>query len=91
MEPKLKTGLEMLLRMYLRWCETKGFKVDLIENSPGDVAGIKVLLSAIREYAFGWLRTEIGVHRLVRKSPFDSIKDTPHLPLFLYHLILMMI
>ena len=64
---------EMLLRMYLRWCEAKGFKVDLIENSPGDVAGIKsATLEVSGEYAFGWLRTEIGVHRLVRKSPFDS-------------------
>ena len=64
---------EMLLRMYLRWCEAKGFKVDLIENSPGDVAGIKsATFEVLGEYAFGWLRTEIGVHRLVRKSPFDS-------------------
>ena len=64
---------EMLLRMYLRWCEAKGFKVDLIENSPGDVAGIKSATFEVSgEYAFGWLRTEIGVHRLVRKSPFDS-------------------
>ncbi len=64
---------EMLLRMYLRWGEQKGFKTDLIEVSPGDVAGIKS--ASIRfqgEYAFGWLRTETGVHRLVRKSPFDS-------------------
>ena len=64
---------EMLLRMYLRWCEAKGFKVDLIENSPGDVAGIKSATFEVSgEYAFGWLRTEIGVHRLVRKSLFDS-------------------
>ena len=64
---------EMLLRMYLRWCEAKGFKVDLVEHSPGDVAGIKsATLEGSGEYAFGWLRTEIGVHRLVRKSPFDS-------------------
>lgn len=64
---------EMLLRMYLRWCEAKGFKVDLVEHSPGDVAGIKsATLEVSGEYAFGWLRTEIGVHRLVRKSPFDS-------------------
>ena len=64
---------EMLLRMYLRWGENKGFKTELIEVSPGDVAGIKS--AAIKfdgEYAFGWLRTETGVHRLVRKSPFDS-------------------
>ena len=64
---------EMLLRMYLRWCEAKGFKVDLVEHSPGDVAGIKsATMEVSGEYAFGWLRTEIGVHRLVRKSPFDS-------------------
>ncbi len=64
---------EMLLRMYLRWGEARGFKTELIEVSPGDVAGIKS--ATIRyegEYAFGWLRTETGVHRLVRKSPFDS-------------------
>ena len=64
---------EMLLRMYLRWGERKGFKTELIEVSPGEVAGIKS--AAIRfegDYVFGWLRTETGVHRLVRKSPFDS-------------------
>jgi peptide chain release factor 2 len=63
----------MLLRMYLRWGEEHGFKTELIEVSDGDVAGIKS--ATIRfggEYAFGWLRTETGVHRLVRKSPFDS-------------------
>lgn len=63
----------MLLRMYLRWGEDKGFKVELIEVSAGEVAGIKS--ASVRfegEYAFGWLRTETGVHRLVRKSPFDS-------------------
>ncbi len=64
---------EMLLRMYLRWGEAKGFKVDLIEASPGDVAGIKSATVGFQgEYAYGWLRTETGVHRLVRKSPFDS-------------------
>lgn len=64
---------EMLLRMYLRWCDRHGFKAELIEASPGDVAGIKsATISVSGEYAFGWLRTETGVHRLVRKSPFDS-------------------
>ncbi len=64
---------EMLLRMYLRWGEDKGFKTELIEASPGDVAGIKsATISFEGSYAYGWLRTETGVHRLVRKSPFDS-------------------
>ncbi len=64
---------EMLLRMYLRWADKKGFKADLIEASPGEVAGIKSATLLVEgEYAFGWLRTETGVHRLVRKSPFDS-------------------
>jgi peptide chain release factor 2 len=63
----------MLLRMYLRWGEAHGFKTDLIEVSAGEVAGIKSGTIHIGgEYAFGWLRTETGVHRLVRKSPFDS-------------------
>lgn len=64
---------DMLLRMYLRWGEAHGFKTELMEVSQGEVAGIKS--ATIRyegEYAFGWLRTETGVHRLVRKSPFDS-------------------
>ena len=64
---------EMLLRMYLRWGERRGFRTELIEVSPGDVAGIKSATIEFRgEYGFGWLRTETGVHRLVRKSPFDS-------------------
>ena len=64
---------EMLLRMYLRWADDKGFKTDLVECSAGDVAGIKsATVEVSGEYSFGWLRTEIGVHRLVRKSPFDS-------------------
>ena len=64
---------EILLRMYLRWGEAHGFKTELMEASAGDVAGIKsATISFQGEYAFGWLRTETGVHRLVRKSPFDS-------------------
>ncbi|MBQ0730283.1 MAG: peptide chain release factor 2 [Oleispira antarctica] len=64
---------EMILRMYLRWGEAKGFKVELLEVTAGDVAGIKgATIHFQGEYAFGWLRTETGVHRLVRKSPFDS-------------------
>jgi len=64
---------EMLLRMYLRWGERKGFKTELMEASDGDVAGIKsATIKYSGEYAFGLLRTETGVHRLVRKSPFDS-------------------
>ena len=64
---------EMILRMYLRWGEAKGFKVELMEVTAGDVAGIKgATIRFEGEYAFGWLRTETGVHRLVRKSPFDS-------------------
>ena len=64
---------EMLLRMFLRWGERQGFKTELIEVSAGDVAGIKsATIRVAGEYAFGWLRTETGVHRLVRKSPFDS-------------------
>jgi len=64
---------EMLLRMYLRWGESSGFTTELLEVSAGEVAGIKSATVKFEgEYAFGWLRTEIGVHRLVRKSPFDS-------------------
>lgn len=63
----------MLLRMYLRWAEAHGFKAELLEVSAGDVAGIKSATIHVQgDYAFGWLRTETGVHRLVRKSPFDS-------------------
>ncbi|MDH4106706.1 MAG: peptide chain release factor 2 [Gammaproteobacteria bacterium] len=64
---------EMLLRMYLRWAEEHGFEAEVIEASPGEVAGIKSATVRVEgDYAYGWLRTETGVHRLVRKSPFDS-------------------
>ena len=64
---------DMLLRMYLRWAEGHGFKAEVIEASAGEVAGIKsATIHIIGEYAYGWLRTETGVHRLVRKSPFDA-------------------
>jgi peptide chain release factor 2 len=64
---------EMLLRMYLRWGEQRNFKTELIEVSPGEVAGVKsATVRYVGDYAYGWLRTETGVHRLVRKSPFDS-------------------
>lgn len=63
----------MLLRMYLRWVDTKGFKTEIINISDGDIAGLKsATIKVIGNYAFGWLRTETGIHRLVRKSPFDS-------------------
>ncbi|TCI04995.1 peptide chain release factor 2 [Corallincola luteus] len=63
----------MLLRMYLRWAEDKGFKTEIIELSEGEIAGLKSATVRVQgEYAYGWLRTETGVHRLVRKSPFDS-------------------
>ena len=64
---------QILERMYLRYCERKGFRVQLLEESPGDIAGIKsVSLKIMGDYAYGQLRTETGIHRLVRKSPFDA-------------------
>lgn len=64
---------EMLLRMYLRWAERRGFQAEILEASPGEVAGIKSATVHVQgPYAFGWLRSETGIHRLVRKSPFDS-------------------
>ncbi|HEY8538015.1 MAG TPA: peptide chain release factor 2, partial [Steroidobacteraceae bacterium] len=64
---------QMLLRMYLRWGDAHGFKTEIVEISPGEVAGIKsATVSFTGDYAYGWLRTETGVHRLVRKSPFDA-------------------
>ena len=64
---------QMLLRMYTRYCERKGYKADVLEVSDGDVAGIKSASIKVEgEYAFGHLRTETGIHRLVRKSPFDA-------------------
>ncbi len=63
----------MIFRMYLRWAESRGFKVEITEESAGEVAGLKnATIKVSGEYAYGWMRTETGVHRLVRKSPFDS-------------------
>lgn len=77
----------MLLRQYLRYCERKGFKVEIMEQSDGEVAGIKTATLKVEgEYAYGHLRTETGVHRLVRKSPFDSAngRHTSFTSLFVY-------
>jgi peptide chain release factor 2 len=64
---------QMLLRMYLKWAVARGFTAEVIDSNPGEVAGFKSATVEVRgEYAYGWLRTETGVHRLVRKSPFDS-------------------
>ena len=63
----------MLLRMYLRYCERKGYRTELLEETPGEIAGIKSASVKVEgDYAYGYLRSEVGVHRLVRKSPFDS-------------------
>jgi len=77
----------MLLRQYLRYCERKGFKTELLEQSDGEVAGIKTATIKVEgEYAYGFLRTETGVHRLVRKSPFDSAngRHTSFSSIFVY-------
>ncbi len=77
----------MLLRQYLRYCERKGFKTEILEQSDGDVAGIKTATIKVEgDYAYGFLRTETGVHRLVRKSPFDSAggRHTSFSSLFVY-------
>ena len=64
---------QMLMRMYLKWAANRGFSTEVIDSSPGEVAGIKSATIEVRgDHAYGWLRTELGVHRLVRKSPFDS-------------------
>ena len=64
---------QMLLRMYLKWAVTRGYSAEVIDSNPGEVAGLKSATVEVKgEYAYGWLRTETGVHRLVRKSPFDS-------------------
>jgi peptide chain release factor 2 len=64
---------QMLLRMYLRWCAARAFQCEVIDSAPGEVAGVKSATVQVRgDFAYGWLRTETGVHRLVRKSPFDS-------------------
>jgi peptide chain release factor 2 len=78
---------QMLLRMYTRYCERKGFRVELLEESPGEVAGIKsAALKIAGDYAYGHLRTESGIHRLVRKSPFDanSRRHTSFASVFVY-------
>lgn len=77
----------MILRQYLRYCERKGFNATILEQSDGEVAGIKTATIKVEgDYAYGYLRTETGVHRLVRKSPFDSSngRHTSFCSLFVY-------
>lgn len=77
----------ILLRMYLRWLDSKKFKVEIIDKSIGEIVGIKsATVKVIGDYAYGWLRTETGVHRLVRKSPFDSSgkRHTSFSSIFIY-------
>lgn len=78
---------KILLRMYLKWSDKKGFKTEIIEESTGEIVGIKSsTIKVSGEYAFGWLRTETGIHRLIRKSPFDSGKrrHTSFSSIFIY-------
>ena len=78
---------QMLLRMYLKWAVTRGFSAEVIDSNAGEVAGIKSATIEVRgDYAYGWLRTETGVHRLVRKSPFDSAggRHTSFASVFVY-------
>jgi peptide chain release factor 2 len=71
---------QMLMRMYIKWAAARGFECEVMDSNPGDVAGMKSCTLEVRgDYAYGWLRTEIGVHRLVRKSPFASVFVSPEI------------